>query len=55
MEKEILVLSDIHGRGNELKVIVRKILNRLDNFKIILMGDYIGYGNNNIETLNFRT
>lgn len=51
MEKEILVLSDIHGRGNELKVIVRKILNRLDNFKIILMGDYIGYGNNNIEVV----
>lgn len=51
MGKDVLVISDIHGRGNELKLIIEKIKNRLDEFKIILLGDYIGYGKSNLEVI----
>ena len=51
MEKEILVISDIHGRGDEFKLLIRRILKYIDRYKIILLGDYIGYGKNNIEVI----
>lgn len=49
--EEILVISDVHGRGCELKTIIQKLYKRLDKFKFILMGDYIGYGRNNLEVI----
>lgn len=51
MSKEVLVISDIHGRGDEFKLLIRRILRYIDRYKIILLGDYIGYGKNNLEVI----
>lgn len=48
MGKEILVISDIHGRGEEFKYLVRRLIRYMDRYKIILLGDYIGYGTDNL-------
>ena len=47
----IMTVSDIHGRYSELKNLLGKAKNKLDSYQLVLLGDYIGYGQECIETL----
>lgn len=48
-----LVISDIHGHLNELKMLLKKIDKMHDDYQLILLGDYIHKGTQNLETLYF--
>lgn len=47
----LMAISDIHGRYDELITLLGRIKKQLDNYKLILVGDYIGYGPNSIKVL----
>ncbi len=44
MNKEVFVLTDIHGCRNELNVVLDYILNKYSNLKFIFLGDYVDRG-----------
>lgn len=46
-----MAISDIHGRFEEFKTILQKIKKQLDSHRLVLLGDYIGYGPNSMEVL----
>lgn len=52
MHKNIYAISDIHGRGDEFEILLHKLSEELKNSQIILLGDYIGYGKNNLKVIS---
>lgn len=52
MKKDLYVISDIHGRGEELELLLNKHWDKLKKSKIVLLGDYIGYGKQNLKVLS---
>lgn len=52
MKKDLYVISDIHGRGDEFEVLLNKHWDKLKKSKLILLGDYIGYGRQNLKVIS---
>lgn len=47
-----IVISDIHGRFHELDYLLKKYDSHIQNgYKLVLLGDYVGYGNMNSEVV----
>ncbi len=51
-----IVISNIHGRYDEFIYLLSKCSDYLKaGYKIVLLGDYIGYGNQSKETVKKNT
>lgn len=51
-EKRILSIGDIHGQPDKLEKLLKKVNYDSSNDLLILLGDYVDRGFNNIESLN---